>query len=84
MGVLADVLAKIPDLDARFRYDFNFLDLWQLADFRRNKFVFLGKKAIREWMNEHKHEIPNYYRSVLAAELSRAIMKLWQSPELFN
>ena len=84
MGVLHEIIAIVNELKRKYRYDFNIANLYGIADFRRNEFVFYAKKAIREWIRRHSNEIDRYRRSELVQALNRAIMKLWLYPQLFD
>ena len=84
MGVLAEVLEIAKQLKLKFGYDFTPLNLYGIADFRRNEFIFYAKKAIREFIKLHEPYANKYRKTELASALNRAIMKLWIYPDLFD
>jgi len=84
MTLLSEVIAKIKELKTIYGYDYNFLNVYGIADFRRNEFVFLAKKAVREVIKEHKDELDKHCRIQLVTLLNRAVMKLWSNPELYD
>jgi len=84
MSLLGEVIAKIKELKAVYGYDFNIPNIYGVADFRRNEFVFLAKKAIREVIRNHRNELDKHCRIQLVTLLNRAVMKLWSNPELYS
>ena len=84
MTLLSEVIAKIKELKAVYGYDYNFLNVYGVADFRRNEFVFLAKKAVREVIKEHEDELDRLKKNILVQKCMKAIMKLWTNPELYN
>jgi len=84
MTLLSEVIAKIKELKAVYGYDFNIPSIYGVADFRRNEFVFLAKKAIREIIRNHRNELDKHCRIQLVTLLNRAVMKLWSNPELYD
>ena len=52
------------------------------ACYYANAFRWIGKKAIREVIREHKKELDPYFIPALTAKLNKAIMKLPIKPEL--
>jgi len=84
MTLLSEVIAKIKELKTVYGYDFNIPNIYGVADFRRNEFVFLAKKAVREVIKEHEDELDKHCRIQLVTLLNRAVMKLWSNPELYS
>jgi len=84
MTLLSEVIAKIKELKTVYGYDYNFLNVYGIADFRRNEFVFLAKKAVREVIKEHEDELDRLKKNILVQKCMKAIMKLWTNPELYS
>ena len=84
MGVLGEIFKIIAELKKTYNYDFNLLDIHAIADFRRNEFIFYGKKAIREFIRRNEPYKYPYRKTELSAVLNRAIMQLWTYPQLFS
>ena len=84
MSLLGEVIAKIKELKAVYGYDFNIPNIYGVADFRRNEFVFLAKKAVREVIKEHEDELDRLKKNILVQKCMKAIMKLWTNPELYS
>jgi len=84
MTLLSEVIAKVKELKTVYGYDYNFLNVYGIADFKRNEFVFLAKKAVREVIRNHRNELDKHCRIQLVTLLNRAVMKLWSNPELYS
>jgi len=84
MTILSEVLTKIKELKAVYGYDFNIPNIYGVADFRRNEFVFLAKKAVREVIKEHEDELDRLKKNILVQKCMKAIMKLWTNPESYS
>jgi len=84
MGVLGEIFAIIQELKQRYAYRFDMPNIYGIADFRRNEFIFYAKKSIREFIRRHEPYANKYRKTELAAALNRAIMKLWNYPEEFE
>ena len=82
MSYFDEFLQLIAQMRATFRYDMNVLNLYGIADFRRNEFVIYGKKAVREFIRLHKNELDKNKRQLTAQLLSKAVMTLYSYPEL--
>jgi len=84
MGVLGELFEIIAELKRKYAYRYDIPNLYGIADFRRNEFIFYGKKAIREFIRRHEPYAQPYRKTELSAKLNKAIMKLWTYPELFD
>lgn len=84
MGVLGEIIEIMVELKQKYGYRYNMPNIYGIADFRRNEFVFYGKKAIREFIRRHEPYAQPYRKTELSAKLNKAIMKLWIYPELFS
>lgn len=84
MSVLGEIFEIIAELKKTFAYRYDIPNIYGIADFRRNEFIFYGKKAIREFIKRHEPYKYPYRKTELASKLSKAIMLLWIYPELFN
>jgi len=84
MGVLGEIFQIIAELKQKYGYKFDMFKLYGIGDFRRNEFIFYGKKAIREFIRRHEPYAQPYRKTELSAKLNKAIMKLWIYPQLFN
>jgi len=84
MGVLGEIFQIMHELKQKYNYNFDLFNLYGIADFRRNEFVFYGKKAIREFIRRHEPYKYPYRKTELAGKLNKAIMKLWTCPQLFS
>ena len=84
MSYLDEFLELINQMRAKFSYDFDVANFYGIADFRRNEWVFYGKKAVREFIRRHEPYAQPYRKTELSAKLNKAVMLLWIYPELFD
>jgi len=82
MSYFDEFLELINQMRAKFSYDFDVANFYGIADFRRNEFVIYGKKAIREFIRLHKDQLDKAKRQLVAQLLNKAVMTLWNYPEL--
>jgi len=82
MGYIDELMRILHELKSVFAYKFDIANIYGIADFRRNEFVFYGKKAIREFIRKYAKHVNKYRKTEVAQALNRAIMKLWNYPEL--
>jgi len=82
MSVLGEIFEIMAELKQKYGYRYNMPNIYGIADFRRNEFVFYGKKAIREWIRRNAKTLDRDERMYLSQVLNKAIMILWNYPEL--
>ncbi|MCD6131546.1 MAG: hypothetical protein J7J61_05535 [Candidatus Hydrothermae bacterium] len=82
MSYFDEFLQLIAQMRAKFRYDMNVANFYGIADFRRNEFVIYGKKAIREFIRSHANELDRNKRMLVSQLLNKAVMTLYNYPEL--
>jgi len=82
MGVLDEIFEIIAELKRKYGYHFDMPKIYGIGDFRRNEFIFYGRKAIREWIRRNAETLDRDKRMYLSQILSKAIMTLWNYPEL--
>jgi len=84
MGVLGEIFGIVAELKKKYSYRYDIPNIYGIADFRRNEWVFYGKKAIREFIRRHEPYAQPYRKTELSAKLNKAVMLLWIYPELFD
>jgi len=84
MGVLGEIFGIVAELKKKYGYRYDIPNIYGIADFRRNEWVFYGKKAIREFIRRHEPYAQPYRKTELSAKLNKAVMLLWIYPELFD
>jgi len=84
MAIVYEVIRKLNEMRKTYGYDFNIPNIYGIADFRRNEFVFIAKKAIREVINKYKRSLIKHRISELTQCLNKAIMNLYTKPELID
>ena len=87
MSVLGEVLKILNEMVKARTELFNLPNIHGIADFRRNEFIYHGKRAIKEWMKRQKYNnvrLDPDCRIKLTQKLMKAIMQLWSHPELYN
>ena len=82
--LLDDIMAEMRNLKQKQIYSFKWLNLYGKADFERNAFVFYAKKAAGDVIRRNRPYAKNYLVPKLMQVIIKAIMRLWERPELYD